>query len=410
MKHTSYAFLGMLIPENNYYEVINQSKCVMQDAANVLQWHLYKGLCQNLKYPIHIINVLPVYSWPQYYKKIWIRFEKFSTEYSNDNYNVGYCNLSGVRKYFKSQSVYRALSEWCHKHENQKVLFVYTLSQSLLRAVCKVKEQYSDLQVCAIVADLPEMSNLSSKVGLLHKMGSNMSVTRSYKFSTCIDYYVLLTEHMAEYMQIDKPYCVVEGIAASRKEYEKNIINRSNNKKIILYSGTLHRRFGVWNLVEAFSKISGDEYRLILCGVGDCEDDIKKASLRDTRICFLGRLSREEVLKLQRNATVVVNPRQNIEEFTKYSFPSKNLEYLSSGVPLIAYKLDGIPDEYDDYIFYVKDNSIEALTDKLIEVCNYSDSELMYYGLKAQKFVFDEKNEILQTKKIVMLLNKGDFR
>ena len=38
-----------------------------------------------------------------------------------------------------------------------------------------------------------------------------------------------------------------------------------------------------------------------------------------------------------------VNPRQNNEEFTKYSFPSKTMEYLASGVPVVAYKLDGIP-------------------------------------------------------------------
>jgi glycosyltransferase involved in cell wall biosynthesis len=157
--------------------------------------------------------------------------------------------------------------------------------------------------------------------------------------------------------------------------------------------------------VNAFKLIQDKNYRLILCGIGDSESEIKAAIMEDNRICYLGQLSRSEVLQLQTQSTVVVNPRQNIEEFTKYSFPSKNLEYLSSGVPLVAYKLDGIPDEYDKYIFYVEDNSIEALRNKLIVVCAMSEIDRNIYSKAVQLFV-EEKNEINQTNKIVELLKK----
>ena len=109
-------------------------------------------------------------------------------------------------------------------------------------------------------------------------------------------------------------------------------------------------------------------------------------------------------MEWQKQATVLVNPRQNNEEFTKYSFPSKTMEYLSSGIPVVAYKLDGIPDEYDAYIQYVEDDSIESLKKKLIEVCELSDEERQSLGSAGRAFVLTEKNSTIQVKKIVMLI------
>ena len=133
---------------------------------------------------------------------------------------------------------------------------------------------------------------------------------------------------------------------------------------------------------------------------------ILKAAENDSRIEFLGRLPREEVLRLQMNATVLVNPRQNNEEFTKYSFPSKNIEYLSSGIPVIAYKLDGIPDDYDRYMHYVENNTVEALSEKIMEVCELTLAQRYSYGYEARKYVNENKNEIVQTKKIIEMLSK----
>lgn len=59
----------------------------------------------------------------------------------------------------------------------------------------------------------------------------------------------------------------------------------------------------------------------MICGIGDSEKAIREAAEKDFRISFLGQLPRSEVLEWQKQATVLVNPRQNNEEFTKYSFP-----------------------------------------------------------------------------------------
>lgn len=81
------------------------------------------------------------------------------------------------------------------------------------------------------------------------------------------------------------------------------------------------------------------------------------------------------------------------------------MEYLSSGIPVVAYKLDGIPDEYDKYIQYVEDDSIEGLKRKLVEVCELPEEDRVRIGQKGRDFVLREKNSQVQTKKIIDLID-----
>lgn len=395
-----YGMVSVLIPSEYESTFRKNARNTMQDAANVLQWNLYQGLCENLGCSIPLFNILPCGSYPQYYQSPFVSRFMFAEK----GLNLSFCNVKFVRNYCKTVALKKELKRWCQSSSESKTLFVYTISQPLMAAVAAVKREYPQLQICAIVADLPNMSNLSSRKSRLLEIFSARRAQDSYSMLTFVDSFVLLTKHMAEYMHITQPFCVMEGIATSKSEFPET--KYESEIKTVFYAGTLHRRFGVLNLVEAFQLIKDPKYRLVLCGTGDCEDEIVKAAMKDSRIEFYGQLPRAEILKLQVESTVLVNPRQNIEAFTKYSFPSKNLEYLSSGIPFIAYKLDGTPDEYDDYILYVEKNDVESLAKKIIEVCKKTSQERKLIGTKAREFVTEKKNKVVQTRKIISFLNQ----
>lgn len=396
-------YLTMMIPDGMKEEVAQKSSHNMQDAADALEKHIYEGLCASFGFEPHIVNVLPIDSFPQYYKDALIKQTEFRLGQRTDHVNLGFCNVKFVRNSFIEQSIYKNLVQYFEKHQTKekRVLIVYSATASFLRAVKRVKEIYPDIIVCDIVADLPAMTNLSSKKSALLKAYIEHSAKQSQDAINCVDCFVLLTNQMAEYLKVDKPFCVMEGISSPES---KGTAYQLQNKKTILYTGTLHKKFGIMNLVEAFQQIKDTDYELVICGVGDSEDAIKKAAQKDKRICFLGKLPREQVLAWQSKATVLVNPRQNNEEFTKYSFPSKTMEYLSSGVPLVAYKLDGIPDEYDPYIFYVNENSISCLANTVRRVCEMPESERAAAGKAGREFVLNQKNSTEQVKKITNLL------
>ena len=58
----------------------------------------------------------------------------------------------------------------------------------------------------------------------------------------------------------------------------------------------------------------------------------------------MGCVTNDEIVRLQCEATLLVNPRPSDKEFCKYSFPSKTIEYMASGTPVLMTKLPGVPD------------------------------------------------------------------
>lgn len=402
-----YGMVSSLIPDEYNKKFRLESKNTMQDAANALQWSIYYGLCENLECTFPLFNILPCGSYPQYYKRPFI--PRFS--FAQKGKNLNFCNIKLFRNFCKTATLKKEIKKWCKSNKENKVLFVYTLSQPLLSAIADVKKKNKGMHICAIVADLPDMSNLSSKKSFFLKLYTKYKAKRSYSLLSFIDTFVLLTKQMADYMRLSQPYLVMEGIAPDPVEKECYVNSTENSvnsdEKIILYTGTLHRKFGVMHLLEAFEHIESSDVKLVICGIGDCENEIRQKAEANNRIRFMGQLSREEVLQLHKRATVLINPRLNNEEYTKYSFPSKTMEYLMSGVPVVAYKLDGIPDEYDSYISYPTDNAVKTLADTLNRMCELSEDERLQIGRRARLFVSEQKNRRIQTKRILDFVQKS---
>ena len=116
-------------------------------------------------------------------------------------------------------------------------------------------------------------------------------------------------------------------------------------------------------------------------------------------------IKEERSIKVTKSSTVLVNPRANNFSFTKFSFPSKIMEYMSSGTPVLAYKLDGMPDEYLNYMYIIPEHE-NGLYLALKEVLSKNDNELIEIGLKAKEFMLLHKNSKVQTKKILTMLDE----
>jgi len=222
------------------------------------------------------------------------------------------------------------------------------------------------------------------------------------KLSKEVDGYVLLTPLMIERMPEKKPFCVVEGIYNPTEKRQKR--NEGDNFTI-LYTGMLYEKFGVKNLVDAVHSLEMKDIRLKLCGSGELVDYIQ--SLNDSRIEYLGIVLRDKVLQLQSEVSLLVNPRQPNGGFTRYSFPSKNIEYLASGTPTLIYELEGIPQEYYQYCYHLsaEEKSVKAFARKITEIYHTSKEEREKLANDAQQFIFSQKNAPAQCEKIIRLID-----
>ena len=246
---------------------------------------------------------------------------------------------------------------------------------------CRIKKN----KCIAIVTDRPE------------DVLGNKSI--AYKIQSKFDGYVFLTEAMNDNINImKKPFVVVEAICPDVEPHSK-----TSGNKHIMYAGGLYEKYGVKQLLEAFeeSGVKDDGWELHLYGQGD----ILQEEYNIVGVFYHGIVQNEEILKEEEAASLLVNPRRNNGEYTKYSFPSKIIEYLASGTPVLMYRLDGIPKEYDNYIYYVDGDSMDDLADMIKKLINRPQKDLDEFGKKAREWVLENKNAKVQAKKVMELIN-----
>lgn len=259
-----------------------------------------------------------------------------------------------------------------------------------------------------IMTDMPGlMVSRNTKTNKNKLKGLIPKINKSYL--TSFSSYVFLTEQMNTAVNLKKrPYIVMEGLV-DEKMAEVMGANGGNgetaNERILLYAGGLHERYGLKTLVEAFIKLPNDDVRLHLYGNGPFVDELtNNYCKKDERIVYHGVVNNETVVKAELKATLLINPRPTNEEFTQYSFPSKNMEYMVSGTPILTTKLPGMPEEYYPYIYMFDNETVEGYADTLKYVLSKPNEELQNKGKVAKEFVLQKKNNVFQTKRIMDLI------
>lgn len=395
-------FIGGIYPECKIEEIISQFGRLPQAAADALQKSIISGLEDNLSAPVTLFNsyFIPM-SFTDFSK---VQAYTFRGKYG-ENYNLSFTKNRLLAFNSKTNSIVKSVSNWLHNNTSDGEIvnvIVYPAYFPFMKAVSILKKKYK-LNVCLVVPDLPQFMGLNTNRNLYNRLSSYYSVRSFKKYLKNVDSFVLLTEAMNEKVNLyNKPYCIVEGIIPANYDYGGRT-NLSETKNII-YSGKLRLKYGVETLLESAKYIDDSNVRFCFYGDGEGVETIEQYSKSDSRIMFMGSVAPKDLRVAHQNAEILVNPRQGQEEFTKYSFPSKNLEYLMSGRPVIAYALPGMPVEYYDHIFMPKSDTAKDLAACIKSILDLSDEEKTAFGKESRDFVLTEKSPKTQTQKIVSLL------
>jgi len=204
---------------------------------------------------------------------------------------------------------------------------------------------------------------------------------------------------------LGKPFLVMEGLVDEAILSLNHEVIPYKEKKIILYAGGIYEKYGVKKLLDAFVDLKDENYELHIYGDGDLEDAMTNYTELDTRIHYFGVVPNSVVVQELFNASLLVNPRPASEEFTKFSFPSKNMEYMVSGTPLLTTVLPGMPKEYHEYVYLLEDESLEGFRNTIQEILSKSSTELNAFGKKSKDFVLNNKSNVIQAKRIINFLN-----
>lgn len=292
---------------------------------------------------------------------------------------------------------------WIKKNKIKPVIICDVLSLSISIPALLVSKFYGVKSV-AIVTDVPKyMQQYVLKRGSPIKRAASYLYKIVFNYFLCkYNFYVVLTKQINDLVNpYGRPYVVIEGMVDKEMINVPNDLENKHKDKVVLYAGALNERYGVRTFLEAFSRLEDRDARLWIYGSGEMEKDIKDYEEKDNRISYFGVVPNETVVKEQQRATLLVNPRPSREEFTKYSFPSKNMEYMVSGTPVLTTPLQGMPGEYFDYVYLFRDETVEGMTKKLGEILGKNKIEIHEKGLKTKEFVLKYKNNLVQADKIL---------
>ena len=380
-------FVGFFYDEEKEKQLLQTSKTGVSAAANQYQ----KGFLSGFTDSFHILTTISTGTFPKRNKRLF--FKKETKKYgSHEIVYLPFINVHFIKDWMFKRGLYKTLSKIVEKHECATV-YVYSLNVVFEKVMARIKKKYGDrVDYCLIIPDLPGNYGIVRKgiKGLKDRLDTKPKMS----LASFADRYVFLTESMKELFPV-RPYTIIEGfLPAEQFDY-----NNIRVPKSILYTGTLGRKFGIQTLLEAFSLIEDPEYQLWICGSGDQEQEVRLAAKKDCRIRFMGFLPKQQITALQTQCDVLINPRTDEGEYTKYSFPSKTMEYLLSGSKVVMHRLAGIGDAYYRYIRVIQGQDALALKEAIVAACEDRD----FYQSRWQEqmqWIMNHKSAKQQVQKI----------
>lgn len=389
-------YFSTALSDKIYDEIVNESKRFKPTFSGVgFDRNIALGLSEEVK--ITGVSLYPIPSFPKFSK---LRKEPHSYSIGNFRcYVPSMISLPIVKEYDYSVTAYNYVKDMMHDDE-ENVVLISGLYRSLLRPALRLKRTCK-VPIFAIVPDLPElMINYRTDYSMLRRLLNNIDMKRNLRYRYAIDGFMVLSEYMNTIVnKYDHPWITIDGLcditAIDRIKAKKS------EKRFILYAGKISRSFGVDILVEGFLNARLPGINLVLCGDGDYASSLRKKIAQFPQIDFKGSVAHDTVLVLEKSATLLVDPRPINSEISKMSFPSKIIEYMASGTPVLVSNIPSFAPEYRQYQYRIEDVSTAGIEKALCYVFSHTDEEMSAMGASARQFILKNKTIQVQCSKII---------
>ena len=188
----------------------------------------------------------------------------------------------------------------------------------------------------------------------------------------------------------DKVFVIENGADIDLFKPKNKIISRKKlnlppKAKIIGYSGTLQKMQGIDVLLEAFNILKKDVDNAYLVLAGRKRIKTEKWDLTGKGIVWLKDADQKKIVELINAADVNVIPN-TINEFTKYCFPYKVIEYMACNAKIVATRVGDVENIVPKNCLCVANNA-NALAKKIKSKLN--SKEKINYRKTAKKYTWD---------------------
>lgn len=391
----SVVVLGFTINDKDLNDIAAKS-AVLPTQTHNFAWNIVNAL-SSAQVKTSLLSVLPVPNFPEY-PHIVIRSSSVDQRETR-GITLGFINLLVLKHLTRFLSCLKSGTRFIRK-EHPDVLLVHGVHTPFL-LFARIVKRAIRIPICVVMTDPPGVIRDSD--GALSRVLKKFDRRLVKMLVDSFDGSITLTPALAKDFAPRIPSLALEGfVGPNPSESPTEKVDR--DEFVIAYAGGISAEYGVENLVKAFRCLTDSRIRLNVYGKGPLDQWVISQCERDSRISHQGLLKHDDVLTQMKDASVLVNPRPIAQEFVKYSFPSKLLEYMSLGVPVITTRLTGIPEEYLDHVQVTDDDTVAALS-RSIESVRLNYGHAADRARKAQVFVQTKKSISAQGSRIATFLS-----
>ena len=358
-----------------------------------MQIGIIKSLKKILKEDLFILTQIPIAAYPKERK---ICLCSGSIRLTNDIHaeKVPFLNIFCLKQMFLLINTFILICNWSRRNLNKNKIIICYNAFPFVSIPAVLASKIFNIRTICIFADPPIDSEKGNTIRRLAKYTENVSFTKYIKqFSGLI---VLNEDSIRKYapklnyILIDGGFDVSETPINPPGGQWLNI--NGNDKLRIVFSGALVEYNGIKNLVSSLQYVKNTHISLEIYGLGPLEDYVINASQIDKRIKYMGNVPNSEMLKIQQNAGILINPRPVNDRVSQYTFPSKMIEYLLSGTPVITTKLNGLSIEYLNNVFAINGEKPTDIAETIELVLTQDKEYLVQKATKAREFIENEKS------------------
>jgi glycosyltransferase involved in cell wall biosynthesis len=385
------AYIGSVVPDSPEYR-----NPAVSPASNMFQENLLAGLQAAGTTPSLVLSCRPMAAFPG--------SSRFAVKSGRGRLACGipvrlipFVNLSPVKQLMVGLGVFCSLLWWGWKHR-ARIRIVYTYNLTVPPGLFTfLAARFIGALAVASVNDICEPGETVPPTWArrldyqLHKL-----------LLPRFDALVVVSEKIIQDFAPRVRYSLVEGGLTPEMVAEPSSLDGPDrpDRFTVVFAGSMREWNGVEIMLRAISQLEGERYRFVFAGGGPLSEAVRQAAKEDSRIEYLGFLKLHDLLSIYRQADVLISMRVTKALRTTYFFPSKLMELLASGTPVISTCTGHVEAEFGEFLFPLRNESPEGLA-KAIRDAAATDLETRRdMGRRARAFMLANKTWQIQTGKI----------
>jgi glycosyltransferase involved in cell wall biosynthesis len=399
----SIAFLGTLVPD-----AVEFHNPAFNRSGNMVQAGIVEGFdkqCIELK----VLTSQPIPTFPKY-KSLFCKRKIVSYSSEIKITTLPALNIVVIREIMRGLYAMFSLVYWAFENRHKKrcimVYNVYSPPLPLVYLIGKITKS----KTVAVIYDLgmpPKVLHLDIFRKFIYRwveIFAKLIIPR-------LDGRIVITEAIARDYAPKNHFLLLDGgIGTSIIDRLFPLVLKPDRMEtIFLCAGSLWAGNGINLIIDAMKLNKNQNIKIWFAGKGPDVSLIEDATINDGRIVYLGLLDLDQLFQAYQLSDALLNIRVIPEGEGDYLFPSKLIEYISTGRIVISTNAVHIKRDYGQLCFILNEVKPQALSQIINTVSELSSKYIYEKGITNRQFILNNYTWDKRSIQIINYMNEKVF-